>query len=56
MRRFGLDTITTTTTGNIAAMPVCTKEGVASVKQVQAAAEAFDELMSGAEELLGRRR
>jgi len=54
MRRFGADAITKAATGSIEAMPHLAGESVGSVKKMQTAAEIIDELMSGAEALLGR--
>lgn len=56
MRRFVPDAITKAATGHIEAMPHLAGESVGSVKQVQTAAEIIEELMSQAEELLGRWR
>jgi NAD(P)H-dependent flavin oxidoreductase YrpB (nitropropane dioxygenase family) len=56
MRRFEPDAIHKSATGSIEAMPMLAGESVSGVKQVQTAAEIIDELVSEAEELLGRWR
>ena len=54
MRRFVADVIHKAATGNIKAMAMLAGESVSGVKKIQTAAEIIAELMSEAEELLGR--